>query len=113
MTDPEFITELKSILAAEVKCSKLDTLQEGDYTVYSFMEEHDITKNTARRILDKIFREGRFIKVKVPNPNGGRVSDRLPAGGEKRGMRCSSSASTAGSSHMGTWKSASSAGRKG
>lgn len=66
-----FIRELKRVMDQEVAKVKLDELRPDDWTIERAMEEYNLTKQPARRILNKLTEQGYFTRVKIPNPNGG------------------------------------------
>lgn len=69
--DTAFIQELNSLVAKEAGRYKLEPARETDWTIARAMEEHGLSEAQARKLLERLTRQGRFEKVKVANPNGG------------------------------------------
>ena len=69
--EPEFIKDLNALVAREARRYRLEALQETDWTIQRVMQEHGLTEEQARKLLDELTSQGHFEKIRIANPNGG------------------------------------------
>lgn len=68
--DTDFIRELNSIISQEAAKYRTDTLLPTDWTIEKVMKEQNLMENQARKVMDKLTKDGLFRKVKIYNGSG-------------------------------------------
>ena len=66
----EFFTELNLLVAKEAKRYQTEQLQETDWTLERAMEEHGLTINQARKLLNNMAAAGHFEKIRIASGGG-------------------------------------------